>query len=513
MSNPQNESEFATELNQLLAAAALGDATDAQVCRLNELLLRDEGLRRQAARFFEEEVVLRREFEVLDRVGEFHNPRSLESSDRRDESHESATRCRARFGSTPGQRLFVAVALLVSSIIGWLWFDQKTGSQAANDAGVRALLSETGIESTSHGVQPLTACILTPVTRVSWAGPQFASERNSSPMISAIREGVIPFTSAFGRPAQGYLVRLRPHALLDLVVTADAEGENALAVIELDGTGRSTGRRFSFSNSAGEDSPDPADAGKYSTRTKKGRLGIWSERNDSDAPRYYLFTSVHKLLNRAADDSWHVSRLLPFVEEPDLIHVGWDDSGMLSSGEQDLVHIPDNDFDDASATIRIRNLDHVPSESTAGVHLYSKTAAYEGVQNLAATAETNRYPLTVAPGHAAIIKVSSRSGAPVEVGVYEKESADLAWRCRQERNSNSPTLGICAIENNTSQPREFFVVGNQKEPAADANKPGRPLSHSVLFDKEDVVTIGFDNGKMTSGFDQLKVDILTLGDM
>src|SRR5882757_4527422 len=108
MNNSQNDSAFSSELNQLLAATALGDATDSQVHRLNELLLRDEGLRQQAARFFEEEVVLRREFEVLDRVGEFHNPRSLESNDHRAVSSTGAARCNARFGSTAGQRLFVA---------------------------------------------------------------------------------------------------------------------------------------------------------------------------------------------------------------------------------------------------------------------------------------------------------------------------------------------------------------------------------------------------------------------
>ena len=210
---------------------------------------------------------------------------------------------------------------------------------------------------------PLTASILTPVTRVSWSGPRFASELNNEPLASTMREGVTSFTSAFGRPAQGYMVCLRPGAFLDLVVAADSDGENALAVIEFDGAGRPTGRRLSYSNSAGEDDPDPAGAGKFSTLTKKGRLGIWTERNDSAAPRYYFFTGVHKLLNRAADDSWHVSRLSAFVDEPDLFHIGWDDSGMPPGGDKDQSQIPDDDFDDVNATVRIRKLKPEPSRA------------------------------------------------------------------------------------------------------------------------------------------------------
>ncbi len=146
-----------------------------------------------------------------------------------------------------------------------------------------------------------------------------------------------------------------------------------LAVIEFDESGRPTGRRISFSNSAGEGDPDPAGSGKFSTLTKKGRLGIWTERNDGARPRYYLFTGVHKLLNRAADDSWHVSRLLAFVEEPGLFHIGWDDSGMPFGGEQDYPQVPDDDFDDVSATIRIRKLKPEQNRPINGVHVYSTT--------------------------------------------------------------------------------------------------------------------------------------------
>ncbi|HEY2759492.1 MAG TPA: hypothetical protein VGI75_02075 [Pirellulales bacterium] len=514
MTSRHNESKLAAELNRLLAAASLGDASDSELARLNELLLNDRELRQQAAQFFEEEVVLRREFEILDRVGEFHNPRTLGRANALEVGGGES--CRTRLAPNVRQRLFLAVAVLVSSIVGWMsihhggWWLWQGRSQG--EAGISLPTFDSGMEgpATARALQPLTASILTPVIRVSWSGPQFASELNASPMIAAIHEGVISFTSSFGRPAQGYVVCLRPGALMDLIVTADAEGENALAAIEIDGSGKPTGRRISFSNSAEEGSATGKSDGKYAVRTKKGRLGIWTDRNDGPTPRYYLFTGVHKLLNRSADDSWHVSRLQPFVESENLIHVGWDDSGMPFAGKQDAAQVPDNDFDDVSATIRIR----MPSSPApnSDVQVLSKNRKYEVSGLSLPSQDAERYLLTLNPGQSAIVKVSSRSGAPVDVGVFGKETGELRWRCRQEPNSDSPTLGICAIKNDSPRVKEFFVVGAQREASADPFAAVHAMPASVLFNKENVVTVGFGDVEKTLDFNLLKVDILTMGD-
>ena len=518
MAKPLEESEFATELRQLLAAVVLGDATDAQISRLNELLLRDKELRHHAARFLEEEAVLRREFEVLDRVVEFHNPLARDGCAESTLSTAATVACETRFHRIRRQIPVLAVAVLISAVAGVLWLERRAGTSAANQSANEAKLRVPPLAqsvdgaSLQHPMLPLTASILTPVTRVSWSGPRFASELNNEPLASTMREGVTSFTSAFGRPAQGYMVCLRPGAFLDLVVAADSDGENALAVIEFDGAGRPTGRRLSYSNSAGEDDPDPAGAGKFSTLTKKGRLGIWTERNDSASPRYYFFTGVHKLLNRAADDSWHVSRLSAFVDEPDLFHIGWDDSGMPPGGDKDQSQIPDDDFDDVNATVRIRKLKPEPSERATGVHIYSKTAAYDADPNASSVSETDKYPFTVAAGQVAIVKVCSRSRAPIEIAVFEKGSDKLRWHCRQEK-AHSPTLGICAIENNTLQPQEFYLVGQKKPPNAQARSSPHPLLHSVLFEKESLVTVGFDDVKKVSDFNTVRVDILTMDEL
>jgi hypothetical protein len=518
MTKPLEEPEFAVELHQLLIEVALGDATDAQIGQLNELLLRDGSLRHCAARFLEEEAVLRREFEVLDRVVEFHNPLPRDRCGENTLSNKPTAICETRIQKSRRQLLFLANAALIAALIGTVWLERWAGpstvNQSADEADLRVLpLSQSG-EHTSpqRPMPPLAASMLSPVTYVSWAGPRFASELNAEPLTSVMQEGVVSFTSAFGRQAQGYMVCLQPSSFLDLIVSADADGENALAVIEFDRVGRPTGRRLSFSNSAGEDEPARDGSGKFSTLTKKGRLGIWTERNDTAGPRYYLFTAVHKLLNRSVDDSWHVSRLLTFVEQPDLFHIGWDDSGMLSSGDQDRIHIPDDDFDDVSATIRIRKSNSGPSRHEPDVHVYSKTAAYDSGPDQSAMSELDGYPFSVASGQVAVVKVCSRSGAPVEVAVLEKETDKLQWHCRKE-GSHSPTLGICAIENNAPEPRKFVLIGRIKVPdAGDQTSSGR-LTHSVLFEKEELVTIGFDDGNKFSDFDRVKVDILTMGDL
>jgi hypothetical protein len=508
MTESLEKSVLAAELSQLLAAAALGDATDAEVARLNSLLRQDASLRDQAARFFEEEAVLRREFQVLDRVVDFHTPLQAAREAKAVPNGRDAN-CEMVECSAGWRRMFLAVAVLICASIAALWLAHRvrtTGSGAASET------ESAGLRINDRSL-PLTASILTPVTYVSWAGPRFATDINARPLTTAMREGTIPFTSAFGRPAEGYMVCLQPDSLLDLIVTADADGENALAVIEFDESGRPTGRRISFSNSAGEGSAGPAGPGELSALTKKGRLGIWTERNDGASPRYYLFTGVHKLLNRSADDSWHVSRLIAFVEGPGLFHIGWDDSGMLSGGEPEYRPIPDDDFDDVSATIRIRKLKPKQNGLTNGVRVYSLTKLSDVDSSDAAVGEAEGHSFSVPAGKVAIVKVSSRSGRSVEVAVSEKESRKLLWQCSKEK-SHSPTLGICAIENKSQEAREFSLVARERSLAANSSvATASVMSHSVLFEKEELVTVGFENGTQDSDFNRLKVDILTMGDL
>lgn len=516
MSKPLQQPENSAELRQLLVAAALGDATDAQIEQLNALLLGDENLRLEAARFFEEEAVLRREFALLGRVVEFHSPPDRNPHDECAPTPAGIAGCEAKSRKIPWQRTYLAVAVLICAIVGAIWVQRKSATSAPDQTATTVLPSNPHGDAASppQRMLPLTSRgdILLPVTHVSWSGPRFASEFNAGRPKSAMREGINSFTSAFGRPAEGFMVCLRPNRLMDLVVAADSDGENALAVIEFDGYGLPTGRRISFTNSAGEGIQGQVAAGNAAALTKKGRLGIWSERNDSDTPRYYLFTGVHKLLNRSADDAWHVSRVSPFVEEPNLVQIGWDDSGMPPGGDKGLPQIPDDDFDDVSATIRIRDSNPAPNQRPAGVQVYSKPPTVEFDSSSSTVSESDSYAFTVGAGQVAIVKVCSRSGAPVEIALTEKETGSIRWHCRKEK-SLSPTLGICAIENNTPDEREFTLVALKKS-AEDASQVSpQPLPHKVLFEKESLVTVGFDPDKDVADFNRIRVDILTLDEL
>lgn len=516
MTKPIQEHEFAAELHQLLAAVALGDATDGQIAKLNQLLLSDERLRHQAARFFEEEAVLRREFTMLDRVVEFHTPRSIAEPGRLTAANSNLTHCSGTLLGSIRQRLFLAVALLLCASVAIVLVGhagnalRQTGK--VDGTQIHRLPFEENLESAfaNHRLLPMSACILTPVTHVSWSGPQFASEPAEGPPTAMIRDGVISFVSAFGRPAEGYMVSLQPGALLDVVVAGDAEGENALAVIEFDAYGRPTGQRVSFSNSAVEDDATRAAEAKFSPMTKKGRLGVWTERNDGATPRFYLFTGVHKLLNRSSDDSWHVSKLTAFIDEPGLLHLGWDDSGMPTPGDKNLVQHPDNDFDDVTATIRIKSPGAAARLSKSELNVYSRVSLDRVEASQQPVTETERYAFSVAPGQVAVVKVCSRSGAPVEVAIRETASGKVRWRCSKEK-ATSPNLGICAIENHSARPRDFYLVGRKNHSDAPVTDAATALKCSVLFEQEQFVTVGFDDGdQLATDFYKVRVDILSM---
>jgi hypothetical protein len=74
MTERHNQHEHLPELQQMLATMVLGHASDQQLDRVNELLTADLELRRYASRFLEEESALRRQFEMLGLLADFHTP-------------------------------------------------------------------------------------------------------------------------------------------------------------------------------------------------------------------------------------------------------------------------------------------------------------------------------------------------------------------------------------------------------------------------------------------------------
>ena len=98
----------------------------------------------------------------------------------------------------------------------------------------------------------------------------------------------------------------------------------------------------------------------------------------------------------------------------------------------------------------------------------------------------------------------------MEVAIREKASGEVRWRCSKEK-ATSPNLGICAIENHSAQPREFFLVGRKNRSGAPASDAATALKCSVLFEQEQFVTVGFDDGdQLATDFYKVRVDILSM---
>ena len=492
------EPDLVTETTRLLVSVVLDDATDVQIARLNDLLERDVALREHASRFLAEEAILRHEFQVLSHVGEFHG--STTSLAPGAHARVMAVSCRTpRFAWARRAGQFFLAASLMSAVFVAIRLNGRDASEVRKQTGLIANPDRGRYQS---------AAILPPVTSVSWSGPTFG-QRSETPLATPLHEGVADFTSVKGRRAQGYMVQVPAGALLDLVVAADACGENALAVSEFDCDGQPTGRRFSFSNSTTElttPSHDPQEASGF---TKYGPLGVWTERNNTSSPRFYLFTSVHKLVDKSTDDAWHISRLSVMLDDADLVHIGWDDSGILRSSDRE--HVPDEDFDDLSATIRIRESADVTAEGSSGLRIFSSIQAAEIDTTESAEAiddVTEGYQFAVHPGEVVVLRVVSRARAPVSIAVVERDSGETRWS-RRHVSTRSGSLGVCALENGSSATRHFRLIGRHAEGGA-ANQSWLASNHSVLSRQDTFATVGFEDGHGESEFNYVKVDVLTM---
>lgn len=98
----------------------------------------------------------------------------------------------------------------------------------------------------------------------------------------------------------------------------------------------------------------------------------------------------------------------------------------------------------------------------------------------------------------------------MEVTIRERATDKVRWRCSKEK-ATSPNLGICAIENHSAQPRDFYLVGRKNRPDSPTSQTATELNCSVLFEQEQFVTVGFDDGaQLATDFSKVRVDILSM---
>jgi hypothetical protein len=507
MTKQNDERDIHEDLRRLLVALVLGDASDAEQERLNDLLRNDIELRRRAARFLEEEAVLRHQFQLLDRVCDYHNP--LPDIDDGLSSAAACARRTRRRTNIRQMRHFAPYLLLASLLavaVGSAFWMVNRAVRTGAGSGEEAIASTSpSVEQRSIRSLAMTSPVLPRVTRVSWSGPQFAADVDSTAHPSRLYEGVIQFKSLRDRPAECYMVHLPPGALLDLVVTADAEGENSLAVIEFDSDGTPTGPRITFSNSLAEVAQPARNDASVGARTRFGPIGTWVERNNSSRSKYYCFVSVHKLLNRSEDDSWHESRLSVQLEGPDLAHIGWDDSGMAHLDQPGETQVPDLDFDDLSAAIRIYQPGWESVSRLPEVRILPGPPEAR-VQEFSSDATV---PVSVGVREAVFINVTNRFRTPATIALVEKSTGQVWWS--YAASSGSPSSGgVCALENTTSNEREFVIVGRRPDDDTGAMEVWKELKPSIRFEQEAFASLVFDEGPDDPDFDDVKVDIVTM---
>jgi hypothetical protein len=377
--------------------------------------------------------------------------------------------------------------------------------------------------------------LLPQVTKVSSSGPIFA-RRLGNPLSVEMRDGVTPYFAIDGRHAEGYMVRLPPGGTLSLVAAANAGAENALSVIEFDGRAQPTGRRMSFSNRTVEPlAVADAGDGPSSPNLTLGPIGVMSEENMSGEPRYYFLTSVHKL-ERFPEDAWHVSRMALMLRGDQFVHLGWDDSGTILEGDA-VEHVPDEDYDDLTATIRIdtseklsldvpqelrfvaahldysrRLLPNTNNDRQLGIVGPGEKSSANASENELLAARNGGYLFAVAPGADLVVQVSSRAQVPMSFVVVEEETGRVRWQC-EHLQPRAKNMGICAIENRTTRAQQFRLVCLHHPTDTQSLDSWQASRHKVLFEQRGFVNIGFDDGRADASSAKVNVSLITMGSL
>ena len=83
-------------------------------------------------------------------------------------------------------------------------------------------------------------------------------------------------------------------------------------------------------------------------------------------------------------------------------------------------------------------------------------------------------------------------------------------------NSSTPNLGICAIENNTAELQEFQLFGWYKTTAkatGDTPESWRESHATVLFQQDAFTMIAIENSLPNPEYNQVKIDMITMGNL
>ena len=389
----------------------------------------------------------------------------------------------------------IAATLVVFCVGSLQYWRADSGGSQFDSSGPGLTLKQMELRN-----QDVTR-LLYHVSNTPWDNEVAYSTAEMKKVTTYLSQGIAGLGKFNNKDAGGYIVALPPGAVLNLTVHADAVGENALSVIGLDRQGQTTGEVVSFSNQANSASPENGS-------TIYGRIGIWSEFNDSSVTKFYLLTGLHHMLTESGSMDWQVTDFQAFLELPHLIHIGWDDTDWTPKTLGAMP--PDKDYDDITVTVRIDGVDRDETSLSNTVLTYPEKEQDAG--QLKSQSPKKEYPITVLPGEGAILTVSSKAHYESELAVIERDSRRVWWR-RQNKSGEESHLGVYVIENYSAEPIDFLLIGRHRVDDADQDAPWHASSYQKRLDddvsrRDHCQMIGFEDfGGEVDDFNDIRVNI------
>jgi hypothetical protein len=285
-------------------------------------------------------------------------------------------------------------------------------------------------------------------------------------------------------PEQGYLIALPPGEQIEIFADAEAQTQNALSIMEVDGQGHAVRQALSFSNQSGPGSSIP--------HQRIGCVGEWIKSNDGAATRYFLLVGSHVLQTSSKNPSWRLSAFRVQFDRENLLVVGWDDSGY---SEVPTPHyIPDLDFNDMRAVIRFSHGRSEPPARLSGVQFIPEplpsgvpSRSFSNEQPSAAS-----YEVRVRAGQDLLLMLSHETEEPRQVQLVDAESDRLVWDVVLTRDSHAKLGdGIWLIRNRSQADRRFSVHLRCVENRGPAEGVTHDIPFKVLSSEDASAIVGF----------------------
>ena len=295
-----------------------------------------------------------------------------------------------------------------------------------------------------------------------------------------------------GERDRGHIVAVPSGYTIELLVDADARGQNALSIVEFDEYGRIDGSTVNFNNMGDDDASDGGFA----------NIGRWSQRNDTGHTKYFLFTGTHTLLNHLSQTTtpkselWRLSNYRVLLDLSHTVYIGWDDSGYTV--KTDTLAPPrtgkaDYDFDDITAFVRI-----VPPESTGHRSGELRYVPRSDMGHLVVEPDRHAYQFSVAPGTGMVLRVTTDAAFLTGVDIVEKATREVVWHLQNEprRGHQAPSVTkVYYVENGTDEVHRYYVRAMHK--VAGHGKlvigPWLPTAYRVGFADETRTIVAYED--------------------